>query len=155
MKLPAMSIYPYVRSGVDKMAKTTMSKQSKNSTRNISLKVPQPATKTKIIEPDVNCNTTGSSYMQVGNMAKTTWGRKSKNSTKNIPGKVPQLETKVKREPEISRNGTWSPFMDGIVGMPKSVAEVARTDDMINSVLYGLRNSPPLPIFKGLCPADK
>ncbi|KAJ6916800.1 hypothetical protein NC652_019271 [Populus alba x Populus x berolinensis] len=137
------------------MAKTTMSKQSKNSTRNISLKVPQPATKTKIIEPDVNCNTTGSSYMQVGNMAKTTWGRKSKNSTKNIPGKVPQLETKVKREPEISRNGTWSPFMDGIVGMPKSVAEVARTDDMINSVLYGLRNSPPLPIFKGLCPADK
>jgi len=137
------------------MAKTTMSKQSKNSSRNISLKVPQPATKTKIIEPDVSCNTTGSSYMEVGNMAKTTGGRKSKNSTKNIPGKVLQLETKVKREPEISSYGTWSPFMDGIVGMPKSVAEIVNTDEMINAVLYGLRNSPPLPIFKRVCPADK
>ena len=137
------------------MAKTTMSKQSKNSTRNISLKVPQPATKTKIIEPDVSCNTTGSSYMEVGNMAKTTGGRKSKNSTKNIPGKVLQLETKVKREPKISSYGTWSPFMDGIVGMPKSVAEIVNTDEMINAVLYGLRNSPPLPIFKRVSPADK
>ncbi|XP_061949017.1 uncharacterized protein LOC133672587 [Populus nigra] len=146
---------PLPRSGVDNMAKTTMSKQSKNSTRNISLKVPQPATKTKIIEPDVSCNTTGSSYMEVGNMAKTTGGRKSKNSTKNIPGKVLQLETKVKREPEISSYGTWSPFMDGIVGMPKSVAEIVSMDEMINAVLYGLRNSPPLPIFKRVCPADK
>ncbi|KAJ6678069.1 hypothetical protein OIU85_008637 [Salix viminalis] len=89
------------------MAKTTVSKPSKNSSKNISLKVPQLATKTKTIEPDVSCNSTGSSYMEA---AKTTVGKKRKNSTRSTP--------------EISSHGTWSPYMDGIVGTPKSVAEI-------------------------------
>ncbi|KAJ6288976.1 hypothetical protein OIU76_024875 [Salix suchowensis] len=91
------------------MAKTTVSKPSKNSSKNISLKVPQLATKTKTIEPDVSCNSTGSSCMEA---AKTTVGKKRKNSTKSTP--------------EISSHGTWSPYMDGIVGTPKSVAEIVR-----------------------------
>ncbi|KAG5241728.1 heat shock protein [Salix suchowensis] len=113
------------------MAKTTVSKPSKNSSKNISLKVPQLATKTKTIEPDVSCNSTGSSCMEA---AKTTVGKKRKNSTKSTP--------------EIRSHGTWSPYMDGIVGTPKSVAEIVSTDEMIDAVLYGLRNSPSLPIFK-------
>ncbi|KAJ6419554.1 hypothetical protein OIU84_029623 [Salix udensis] len=116
------------------MAKTTASKPSKNSSKNISLKVPQLATKTKTIEPDVSCNSTGSSYMEAAKTAKTTVGKKRKNSTRSTP--------------EISSHGTWSPYMDGIVGKPKSVAEIVSTDEMIDAVLYGLRNSPSLPIFK-------
>ncbi|KAF9678786.1 hypothetical protein SADUNF_Sadunf07G0072000 [Salix dunnii] len=138
------------------MAKTSMSKPSQNSSKNISLKVPQLATKTEIIEPHFSCNSTGSSYMEAGDMAKTTVSKKRKNSTKSIPGKaLPQLGTNVKREPEISSYGTWSPYMDSIVGMPKSVAEIVSTNEMINAVLYGLRNSPSLPIFRRVCPADK
>lgn len=125
---------PFVRSGGDNMAKTTVSKPSKNSSKNISLKVPQLASKTKTIEPDVSCNSTGSSYMEAANTAKTTVDKKRKNSTKSTP--------------EIRSHGTWSPYMDGIVGTPKSVAEIVSTDEMINAVLYGLRNSPSLPIFK-------
>ncbi|CAK7337796.1 unnamed protein product [Dovyalis caffra] len=129
------------------VAKTRVGKRSKNCSKNIQLKVPQLSSNTKI-KPDVSGNTTCSTSMDVNSVAKTRVGKRSKNSSKNIPVKAWQWATNVKSEPEISSYRTWSPYVDGIVGIPKSVAEILGTDAIINFVLYGPRNARRLPIFK-------
>uniref|UniRef100_A0A6N2LYW9 Uncharacterized protein n=1 Tax=Salix viminalis TaxID=40686 RepID=A0A6N2LYW9_SALVM len=62
--------------------------------------------------------------LHIWKLLKQQWARKEK--------------TAREQDPEISSHGTWSPYMDGIVGTPKSVAEIVSTDEMIDAVLYGL-----------------
>lgn len=67
-------------------------------------------------------------------------------------GSQPGIDMKSKQNTS-SNNPQWSPYMDGILGVPEDEEEIKMVDEIIEKVLYDPRTRKPyrLPVFEQIC----